>query len=253
VDTERFRPPSDDERTRLRAALGLPDGGFVVGWCGRMEVGKNVELAIDAVGLARSAIRRRCGGIKGNTIFCGTGVPPVVCDDGVMQVSDRRDAGPTTRGIRNIDLLLVGDGTQRAPLQDRARRLGLADRVRFLGTREDAAACLQACDAFVFPSVSESFGIAVIEAMACGLPCVALANRMDRVCCGAAEAIVDGVTGRLLDDDGPEAMADCLASWAREPATAVSMGQAGRRRVVEHFAAGRDGAQLEKILELACS
>lgn len=69
-------------------------------------------------------------------------------------------------------LLLVGDGKQREVVQKQAEELGVLDRVRFLGVRSDVARLLQAMDVFVFPSLYEGLGVAVIEAQAAGLPCL---------------------------------------------------------------------------------
>jgi glycosyltransferase involved in cell wall biosynthesis len=69
-------------------------------------------------------------------------------------------------------LLLVGDGPLRGEILDQARELGIADRVIFTGTRDDVPNQLSAMDVFVFPSISEGLGLAVVEAQAAGLPCV---------------------------------------------------------------------------------
>ncbi|MFT8887642.1 MAG: glycosyltransferase [Ethanoligenens sp.] len=69
-------------------------------------------------------------------------------------------------------LLLVGDGPQRAYVEKACREKGLGDAVRFVGTRRRVAPFLQAMDVFVFPSMFEGFGAALLEALAAGLPCV---------------------------------------------------------------------------------
>jgi glycosyltransferase involved in cell wall biosynthesis len=70
-------------------------------------------------------------------------------------------------------LLLVGDGPLRSQVEESAQRLGLADRIHFLGERADVPRLLHAMDVFVFPSLYEGFGRALVEAQAAGLPCVA--------------------------------------------------------------------------------
>ena len=69
-------------------------------------------------------------------------------------------------------LLMVGEGPERAAAQALARRLGLADRVRFLGTRESVESILKVADVFLLPSELESFGLSALEASACGVPVV---------------------------------------------------------------------------------
>ena len=69
-------------------------------------------------------------------------------------------------------LLLVGGGDDMPEIQAKAEALGITERVRFLGVRSDVADLIQAMDVFVFPSLYEGLGIAVVEAQAAGLPCV---------------------------------------------------------------------------------
>ena len=69
-------------------------------------------------------------------------------------------------------LLLVGGGEDMKMIQVKAQILGIAEHVRFLGIRSDVADLMQAMDIFVFPSLYEGLGIALIEAQAAGLPCV---------------------------------------------------------------------------------
>lgn len=69
--------------------------------------------------------------------------------------------------------LLVGDGPLREPIQDKVHQWGLQDRFIFTGERPDVPSLLQAMDVFLFPSLCEGLGIALIEAQAVGLPCVA--------------------------------------------------------------------------------
>ena len=72
----------------------------------------------------------------------------------------------------NAILLLVGGGEDMPKMQAKARELGIADHVRFLGIRSDVADLMQAMDVFAFPSLYEGLGIVLIEAQASGLPCI---------------------------------------------------------------------------------
>lgn len=72
----------------------------------------------------------------------------------------------------NAVLLLVGGGEEMSQIREKAQKLGIAEHVHFLGVRSDAADLMQAMDVFVFPSLYEGLGIALIEAQAAGLPCV---------------------------------------------------------------------------------
>lgn len=74
--------------------------------------------------------------------------------------------------VPNSVLLLAGDGPLRAEMENKAKALGLAERIRFLGVRSDIERLLQAFDVFVFPSLHEGLPVTIIEAQGAGLPCV---------------------------------------------------------------------------------
>jgi len=98
-------------------------------------------------------------------------------------------------------LLLVGDGPERPRCEQLCRELGIAMDVRFLGKQEAVEEILSAGDLFLLPSETESFGLAALEAMACGVP--VLSSRSG----GLPEVNVDGVTGFLTDADDMQGMA----------------------------------------------
>jgi glycosyltransferase involved in cell wall biosynthesis len=101
-------------------------------------------------------------------------------------------------------LWLAGDGPARVEYEQLAARLGLGDRVRFLGWRNDRKALLEACDLCVLPSRYEPFGTVIAEAWAMRRPLVAsLAD-------GARQYVRDGVNGLVCPIDDPPALAACL-------------------------------------------
>ncbi len=71
-----------------------------------------------------------------------------------------------------VKLLMVGDGPDRSAVESRCRELGLCAHILFLGKQDNVADILYASDVFLLPSEHESFGLAALEAMACGVPCV---------------------------------------------------------------------------------
>ena len=97
-------------------------------------------------------------------------------------------------------LVMVGDGPERVDAENEARELGVAQDVRFLGRLDSVASLLQAGDLFLLPSQTESFGLAALEAMACGSPVVATRAG------GLPEVVDDGVSGILEPVGSVEAM-----------------------------------------------
>ncbi|HEX6615756.1 MAG TPA: glycosyltransferase, partial [Gemmatimonadales bacterium] len=97
-------------------------------------------------------------------------------------------------------LIMVGDGPDRVDAEHEARELGVTADVRFLGRLDSVASLLQASDLFLLPSQTESFGLAALEAMACGSPVVATRAG------GIPEVVDDGVTGILEPVGSVEAM-----------------------------------------------
>jgi len=108
-------------------------------------------------------------------------------------------------------------------------KLGLESRVRLLGGVGDARSLLWALDIFAFPSLNEGLGVALLEAMACGLP--AVASRAG----GIGEVVDDGGTGFLVEPANSAELAVALARLAVEPRTRETFGSAARRRVAEKF------------------
>jgi glycosyltransferase involved in cell wall biosynthesis len=128
-------------------------------------------------------------------------------------------------------LLIVGGGPLRATLEQRARDLELGDRVRFAGYVPEAEKVdhLNLADVFLFPSAMEGFGLAVGEAMSCGLAVVA-SNRGS-----IPELLVDGEGGFLCDPATPEPFAEGLRRLLADAGRRRAMGAANRARVEARF------------------
>lgn len=139
-------------------------------------------------------------------------------------------------------LVLVGDGPLRAEVEARAAALGVADRVVLTGLRRDVPRLLRAFDVFALSSRWEGLPRVFPQAMAAGLPIVAT-----RVA-GAADAIVDGVTGLLVEPGDIEALSRALLAVSQDDARRRQMGAAGLSRV-EEFSAERMVRGLEAIYE----
>lgn len=137
--------------------------------------------------------------------------------------------------------LLAGRGKLLGELQDEAHQLGIADRVRFLGFRDDPAALLQAMDLFVLPSLSEGLSVAVLEAMVAGKPVVATDVGGNR------EVIVDGRTGFLVPPRDPVALAARTITLLTNKSLADQYGADGRARVREEFSLERMMCAYEEL------
>ena len=137
-------------------------------------------------------------------------------------------------GLEQSRLRLVGDGPQRKPLEALARSLRITDRVDFIGNvpHDRVPAELLKLDVYAALSRrdSESFGVAVIEASACGLPVV-----VSRVG-GLPEVVDEGRSGLVVPKEDPKAAADALLSLARDASLRKSMGEAGRALVLARYA-----------------
>jgi L-malate glycosyltransferase len=128
-------------------------------------------------------------------------------------------------------LLLVGDGPDLVKARDRARSLEVEDRVEVLGEQDQVVPLLSIADLFLLPSLQESFGLAALEAMACGVPVVA--SRVG----GLTEVIEHGRTGFLHDLDDLDGMANSGVALLTDPALHAAIAEQGRRVVSERFCA----------------
>ncbi len=117
-------------------------------------------------------------------------------------------------------LLMIGDGPERAEAEREAELLEVSADVRFLGRLDRVVELMQATDLFLLPSQSESFGLAALEAMACGAPVVA--SRAG----GLPEVIEDGINGILEPVGSVEAMGRRAVELLRNPARHRAMREA---------------------------
>ena len=139
-------------------------------------------------------------------------------------------------------LCIAGDGPSRAEYEQLSARLGLADRVRFLGWRDDRKALLEICDICVLPSRYEPFGTVILEAWAAQRPLVT--TRAD----GARQYVDDGETGLVCPIDDPPSLAACLRRLVGgDTALRDRLVANGYRRYVSGFTQDR---VLDRMLEV---
>jgi glycosyltransferase involved in cell wall biosynthesis len=189
VDLDAFHPPDPDERSAARRDLGITDDQFAVVYTGHLRALKRVDRLIDAF-----ALRVRAG-------------------------ADAR-------------LFLVGDSRadlddRRAALRAQVKRIGLEDRVEFSGAVPDVRPYLYAADVFVLPSDREGLPNSLLEAMACGLACVAPAS-------AAGDQVLDASSGVVPPSNDPRDLAVALAELEHDPARRAGLG-IGARHAAAHY------------------
>jgi glycosyltransferase involved in cell wall biosynthesis len=127
--------------------------------------------------------------------------------------------------IPDTFLWIAGDGEEEAALKSLAQTLGVVDRVRFLGWRDDASALYRTADVCVFPSRFEPFGNVVVQAWAHGIPVVAAKSA------GPGAIITDGHDGYLVPIDDAEALSARAKELIADPLRRTAFIAAGLRRV----------------------
>lgn len=214
---------------------------------------QRTHVVLNGIDLARwdpatdgSAIRREFG-ISPDELVVSI-VSRIVPSKGHEQLLDAlarlRDRIPPFR------LLIVGADdpavlppgfSEVAALRDQAQRLGIAERVVFTGRRLDVPELLAASDIHAMPSSDEAFGLAFVEAMAMGLPVVAVDAG------GTSEVVEHGRTGLISAIRDPDQLAKHIAMLATDPEMRRAMGRAGRARVEHQFTASRMARQVEEV------
>src|SRR5579871_3644718 len=198
VDCAHFRPPQAAERAAARAALGLEGADRAIGAIGALEPRKGHRFLLEAIARMR----------RGDT---------AAAQSAAAHLAPRPVA------------IIAGDGSLRRALADDIRRLGLEGAVRMLGQVEDARPILWALDAVAMPSLMEGLGVAMLEAMACGLAVVA--SRVG----GIVDAIDDDRDGMLVEPANGAALARALAHLCADSRARLALGAAARAIALERF------------------
>jgi N-acetyl-alpha-D-glucosaminyl L-malate synthase BshA len=146
----------------------------------------------------------------------------------VKRVPDCVDVLARIRRERPARLVLIGDGPERGLAAARARALGVAASVRFLGVRDDFADLLPHADAFLLPSALESFGVAALEALSCGVPVFGY-----RV--GGLPEVIGEAAGVLVPAFDVDALARAVAAVVADPARRATFGATARAQVLARF------------------
>ena len=140
-------------------------------------------------------------------------------------------------------LMMIGDGPDRASAEWLAREKNVVKDVIFLGKQNQVADLLNCADVLLLPSELESFGLAALEAMACGVP--AVCSRVG----GVPEVIADGVEGYLVAPHDVETMAARALDILTAPGRRETMGRAARARAQKQFCSDKIIPQYEELYQ----
>jgi glycosyltransferase involved in cell wall biosynthesis len=200
---------------------------LAAGWCGAIvalsadERDAGLEAGVgepglyrvipNGVELERFALRR--APVSGRILMVGRLAPPKRPDLALRALAALPDA----------ELQIVGDGPLRADAERLAAELGIADRVRFLGHRDDVPELLAEAECALLASDYEGSPLAVVEAMAACVPVAATAAG------GITELVQDGVTGAVGPHGDADGLAQALGRVLADPERAAQMGAEGRR------------------------
>ncbi len=158
----------------------------------------------------------------------------------VARLDYLKDHGTALRTLKRVVaqrpetmLILVGEGPERAPIQELVDAYQLGPHVRFLGLRKDVSRLLKAADLFLLTSISEGIPLTVIEAMAAGLPVVG--TRVG----GMPEVVLEGQTGLLAPSKNDAGLAEHILRFAESPTLRGRMGHQGQDRARTFFSEGQ--------------
>lgn len=198
----------------LRTAVGFPAGNL---WHEIGEVGDR-----DSLGLPEILTR---GGERPVFLFVGR----TIREKG-LQLFLEAGSLLLNRGLKHFSLLIVGDGQDRQELQRLAQTLGLENHVRWEGfiPYDHLGAFYQACDVFVLPSLEDTWGVTVAEAMLFGkaILCSKYA--------GARELVQQGVNGFVFDSRDPRQLADYMSRFIQQPELLPRLGAASTE-IISHY------------------
>ncbi len=221
--TDRLLTVSETVRSEL-LSLGIGTAERLV----VVPLGLDLELYVGA-GALRGQLRAELD-VGEDTLLVGivARLVPIKAHEVFLEA-----AAEVGRRLPQSRFLVVGDGARRPELETLAGRLGLQDRVRFLGWRRDLDRIYADLDIVALTSRNEGSPISLIEAMAAGRPVVA--TRVG----GVPDLVEDGVTGCLVPPGDANALAEAMVGLLTDPDRRQAMGQAGRKRVIPAFSAER--------------
>lgn len=208
VDTQRFNPAVDPRKIRDEFMISPEE--TVIGISSRFGKEKDHETFFKAAKLVLED--PQCAGLRFRFLVAGAAV-------------------------------FDSDKWREAALLDITKGLGITDKVKFIGFRQDMPEVYAAMDIFVLTSLAEPCGRVLFEAMAMGKPVVATDSG------GTPEIVVDKETGILIPPADPRALAQALIFLARNKDSARKMGEAGRKLIERRFTIMENVRQTESVYE----
>jgi glycosyltransferase involved in cell wall biosynthesis len=145
--------------------------------------------------------------------------------------------------LPGVRFAIAGEGSERPALESEARRLGVEDRVNFLGERADVPELLATCDVFALPSLFEGLPVAVLEAMAAGTPVIATAIR------GTTDAVQHGVTGWLVPAGDASGLANGIRTVLADRPLAARLAGCARAVVEQRFSVAAVAARTSELYQ----
>jgi N-acetyl-alpha-D-glucosaminyl L-malate synthase BshA len=192
-----------------------------------LGIKRPIEVVYNFVDTRRFAPRRRR-----HSVLAPSDVPVVMHASNFRQVKNIETLVRVFARVRKrvaCQLVLVGDGPEKARAEDLCRELGVERQALFLGSQDLMEELLPLADVFFLPSRQESFGLVALEAMSAGVPVVA--SNIG----GLPEVVVDGVTGFLHDPDDEVALSGSIEKLLTNERLRARMGRAARRHARQHF------------------
>jgi glycosyltransferase involved in cell wall biosynthesis len=142
----------------------------------------------------------------------------------------------------NCKCIIVGDGPLKEQLLEQARTNGLAEKVFFEGFREEVRPYLQDSSVFILTSRREGLPFSILEAMACGLPCIVTDVG------GNAEAVTNQLAGLVIPSESVSAAASAITYLEKHPDERARMAKMARARVIELFDIDKNMAEIRRVI-----
>lgn len=208
-------------------------------------VGKRTSREIERlVGLPRDSVRTIHNGVPDEPPIVSRATRPKPLLGSIGRLEPQKGMDVLIRALAEVDdatLLVVGDGSERARLEELADAVGVSERVEWMGWSDTPRGYLGMLDVFILPSRNEGFPLALLEALLAGTAVVA--SDVGSV----AEVIQDGETGLLVPPEDDMALAVALRRLLTDPELGRRMGERGRQTVLDHFTADHMARAFESL------